>query len=728
MERLAYLMQRDPTIAQRMAAIEAQTQAYVQQQQSQPHQRTHNVITIPVVVHIVYRTSAENISDAQVQSQIQVLNEDFRRQNADAANTPSLFASVAADVEIQFCLATRDPQGNPTNGITRTQTTKTSFDIYSDDVKYSSRGGKDAWPTDQYLNIWVCNLSGGLLGYAQFPGGGPPAEDGVVINYRYFGRGGSAQAPYNKGRTATHEVGHWLNLRHIWGDAQCGDDYVSDTPTQEGPNYGCPSFPHPSCGNASDMFMNYMDYGDDHCLNMFTQGQKARMRAVLSPAGYRAGLLTSLGCSAPGSCSGTVTLTTSSGSISDGSGNYTDNADCRWLIQPPGATSITLSFQSFNLLAGDSVIIYDGATTTAPRLGAYSGSSLPPNRTSSSGAMLVRLKTNGSGTAAGFQATYTAQVPGSCGGTQMLSQSSGTISDGSGPNDYRNDADCRWVIRPGQGTGIRIEFSQFSTEANYDFVTIYDGGQVNSRVMVRRFSGTNLPPVVTTSVPEATIYFTTDGSVTDQGWTLSYTTLNAPYCSGTTVLTAPSGTISDGSGVSDYTNRTNCRWLIQPPGATYVTLTFNSFTTETNYDFVRIYNGTTTSAPLLGSYSGTNLPPSITASSGKMLIVFTSDSSITQAGWQASYTSDGMATALASESSIAGIRFYPVPAREQLWVSLSPGGPAEILIYDIDGRIVWQNTIGAGETSIPLTTWPAGLYLALVRREGHTVSFRFLHE
>lgn len=728
MERLAYLMQRDPTIAQRMAAVEAQTRGYIQQLQTLPHLRTGSVITIPVVVHIVYRTSAENVSDAQVQSQIDVLNEDFRRQNTDVANTPSLFASLTADVEVQFCLATRDPQGNPTTGITRTQTTKTSFDIYSDDVKYSSRGGKDAWPTDQYLNIWVCNLSGGLLGYAQFPGGGSAAEDGVVINYRYFGRGGSAQAPFNKGRTATHEVGHWLNLRHIWGDAQCGDDYVADTPPQEGPNYGCPTFPHPSCGNTSDMFMNYMDYGDDHCLVMFTQGQKNRMRAVLSPTGYRAGLLSSPGCTAPGSCSGTITLTATSGSISDGSGNYTDNADCRWVIQPPGATSITLSFQSFNLLPGDSVIIYDGATISSPRLGAYSGTSLPPNLTSSGGAMLVRLKTNGSGTAAGFQATYTVQAPTLCGGTQLLTQSSGTFSDGSGSNNYRNDADCRWIIRPGQGTGIRIEFSQFKTEANYDFVTIYDGGQVNSRVMVRRFSGSNLPPVVTTSVPEATVYFTTDGSVTDEGWNLSYTTLNTPYCSGTAVITAPSGTISDGSGVSDYTNRTNCRWLIQPVGATYVTLTFSAFRTERGYDFVRIYDGTTTSAPLIGSYSGDSLPMPITANSGKMLIVFTSDSSITRAGWQASYTSDGAATALFHENPVSGIRFYPVPAREALWISLPAGEPAEVSIYDTDGRVVWQNTVQAGETAIPLTTWPSGLYLALVRRDGHTVSFRFLHE
>jgi len=723
-------MRRDPSIAQRMQAIEEHTQRYIRELERFPHQRTNNVITIPVVVHIVYRTASENISDAQVQSQIDVLNEDFRRLNADASNTPPMFAGVAADAEIQFCLATRDPQGNPTTGITRTQTTKTSFSVNADDVKFSSQGGKDAWPTDQYLNIWVCRLSGGVLGYAQFPGG-PANTDGVVIDFRYFGRGGSAQAPYNKGRTATHEVGHWLNLRHIWGDAQCGNDYVNDTPVHEGPNYGCPSFPKPApaCNNnQSEMFMNYMDYTDDACMNLFTLGQKARMRALFAPNGFRASLLTSPGCSAPGGCSGTVTLTAPSGTVTDGASNYPDNADCRWLIQPPGATSITLTFQSFQMLSGDSVIVYNGSTTSAPRLGAFSGSSLPPTLTSTGGSMLVRLISNASGNAAGFVATYTSTAPTFCGGTQLLTASSGTITDGSGANDYQNDADCRWVIQPGSGAGIRIEFTQFRTESGYDFVTIYDGSLVNSRYMVRRFSGTNLPPVVTTAIPEATIYFTTDGSITDQGWTLNYTTISQAYCSGTTILTAPSGTISDGSGVSDYTNRADCRWLIQPPGATWVRLSFTSFTTEANYDFVRVYDGTTTSAPLLGSYSGTSLPPTLTANSGAMLIVFTSDSSITRAGWEATYTSNGTTATVEGTDALSGVRFYPVPVRDELWVSLPGTQPAEMRIYDTGGKLIWQGTLAPGETAIPVREWAAGLYLSVLSREGSTTSFRFLRE
>ena len=177
-----------------------------------------SIITIPVVVHVVYNTNAENISDAQIFSQMDVLNADFRRTNSDASNTPSVWQNIAADCEIDFCLATIDPNGNPTTGITRTNTNQTSFSISSDNVKYSSAGGIDPWPQDDYLNIWVCDLGGGLLGYATPPSSWTNPEDGVVIGYRYFGTTGVVQAPYNKGRTATHEVGHWLNLDHIWGD------------------------------------------------------------------------------------------------------------------------------------------------------------------------------------------------------------------------------------------------------------------------------------------------------------------------------------------------------------------------------------------------------------------------------------------------------------------------------------------------------------------------------
>lgn len=243
------------------------------------------VVQIPVVVHVVYNAAAENISDAQIQSQFPVLNADYRALNGDVSKVPQVWKGLVGDAKIQFNLANADPSGNPTTGITRTATTRTSFNT-DDSVKSASKGGVDGWPCDKYLNIWVCTLEK-LLGYAQFPGG-PPETDGVVILSKAFGTTGTAMPPFNLGRTATHEIGHWLNLIHIWGDRlDCtGTDYVEDTPPQQNPNYDKPAFPHVSCSNApnGDMFMNYMDYVDDDAMFMFTPGQIERISATLDGA------------------------------------------------------------------------------------------------------------------------------------------------------------------------------------------------------------------------------------------------------------------------------------------------------------------------------------------------------------------------------------------------------------------------------------------------------------
>ena len=222
-----------------------------------------------------------------------MLNASYRRLNADTTNTRQIFKSRAGDTRIQFVLADKDPNGNPTTGIIHKVTSKTSFEgnNYPDQMKFSSQGGDDAWDRNNYLNIWVSNFTGAstqIIGISQFPGGGA-ATDGCVILYGTIGGEnyhGTTQG-YNLGRTLTHEVGHWLNLRHIWGDDVnlcTGSDYVSDTPNQADENYGCPGFPHISCSNGpnGDMFMNYMDYGDDNCLNMFTTGQGTRMVSTLN--------------------------------------------------------------------------------------------------------------------------------------------------------------------------------------------------------------------------------------------------------------------------------------------------------------------------------------------------------------------------------------------------------------------------------------------------------------
>jgi hypothetical protein len=256
----------------------------------------NSVIVIPVVVHIIHRPgeaigTGRNIGFAQIQSQIDVLNEDFRRLNADRINTPNVFATVTADPLIEFRLACQDPNGNPTNGITRTASTTNSFSS-NDNIKFSNMGGRDAWPTNRYLNIWVGNLANGLLGYAQFPFDyvTRPSTDGIVVLTTAFGRTGNLVPPFNTGRTATHEIGHWLNLLHIWGDdnGTCnGSDQCDDTPNQDNATTGCPAFPVISCSNNGNMSMNYMDYTNDACMNTFTRDQSVRMRAMFARGGAR---------------------------------------------------------------------------------------------------------------------------------------------------------------------------------------------------------------------------------------------------------------------------------------------------------------------------------------------------------------------------------------------------------------------------------------------------------
>lgn len=276
------LVETKPEYRERRLKAEEQTRQSIDS--GQALRVTAKLIMLPVVVHVVHQTPEQNISDAQVKSQIDVLNRDYRAKNTDIRKVPPVWKSLVLDANIQFALATKDPAGNPTSGITRTATTVDAFGA-DDTVKAKGTGGVEAWPADRYLNMWVCNLGGGLLGYAQFPGG-PAKTDGVVVLYSAFGTRRGAIAPFNKGRTATHEVGHFLGLRHIWGDKNdcTGNDFVADTPPARQANTGKPAFPHITCNNgpSGDMFMNYMDYVDDDAMFMFTTGQVARMNATLA--------------------------------------------------------------------------------------------------------------------------------------------------------------------------------------------------------------------------------------------------------------------------------------------------------------------------------------------------------------------------------------------------------------------------------------------------------------
>ncbi|WP_374399051.1 zinc metalloprotease [Flavobacterium sp.] len=265
-------LRENPGLAAKMQEIENFTQNAITN-----GRLVNGKIEIPVVVNVLYRTTAENISLTQIQSQIDVLNKDFNALNSDFNQVPTTFSGVKANVGISFVL----------DAVYRKSTTKTSWGT-RDAMKKSTQGGINPTSPTTKLNLWVCTIGGGILGYAQFPGGSS-ATDGVVIDSKYFGTTGTATAPFNKGRTATHEVGHWMNLRHIWGDATCGSDLVSDTPTHNAANNGMPVFPHYSTctGTPIEMTMNYMDYTDDAGMYMFSNGQKSRMLAIFASGGSR---------------------------------------------------------------------------------------------------------------------------------------------------------------------------------------------------------------------------------------------------------------------------------------------------------------------------------------------------------------------------------------------------------------------------------------------------------
>lgn len=287
----------DPAYLQRRIESESATAQWIAAHTGQSHR---TIVTIPVVFHMLYNDTSQYLDDAVIQSQLDVINEDYRRTNPDSGQTPLAFRAVAADCEIEFCLAKRTPSGQPTTGIIHKFTNDTAFSNY-DETKLSSSGGDDAWDATRYLNIWVAAFTNqNFLGLGTFPGG-DMQYDGVVVNYKAFGRIGSHLLPhYNKGRSLTHEIGHWLNLLHVWGDDgnTCNaDDNVSDTPFQSAENYGCPAYPKTdNCTSSFPgiMFMNYLDYTDDECMNVFTDGQKARMLAALNID--RISILSSNGC------------------------------------------------------------------------------------------------------------------------------------------------------------------------------------------------------------------------------------------------------------------------------------------------------------------------------------------------------------------------------------------------------------------------------------------------
>ncbi len=311
------------------------------------------LITLPVIVHVIHNNEpvgvGHNLSQAQIESQIEVLNEDFRR----VFGTPGYNTHpVGADIEVEFCLATKDTAGNALDepGIHRVNKNDfpnwPAFPMTVNQVENFVHPFT-YWDPESYLNIWIVELSGNNLGFAQLPttdslpglsAVGNVFNDGVTINYTNFGRTGNVVAPYNGGRTTTHEVGHFLGLYHIWGDGNCSqDDYCSDTPSADDSHFGCPTGAM-SCGSV-DMIENYMDYTDDNCMNLFTQCQKLRMRTVLNYSPRRASLANSTACtgSVPPAANFNANFTTAC-----------ENSYIKFLDNSPNATAWSWSFPGGN--------------------------------------------------------------------------------------------------------------------------------------------------------------------------------------------------------------------------------------------------------------------------------------------------------------------------------------------------------------------------------------------
>lgn len=422
-------------------------------------------------------------------------------------------------------------------------------------------------------------------------------------------------------------------------------------------------------------------------------------------------------------CSGTTNLTAQSGTVSDGSGstNYNNDANCRWVISPAGATQIQLTFTAFDTEANnDSVYVYDGPDETFPLLASWTGNTLPPviNTTSGIGAMCIRFISDDSQTASGWSANYLAiGNPPSCGGGSILSTPSGTFNDGSGSNNYGNNQECYWFISPPCASSVTLSFAQFNTELNHDGIIVYDGWDYNS-TQIGFYSGTSIPSSVTSNTGKMLVVFVSDHSTSLQGFTANYSSVGSAYCSGTTNLnTTDFGTFSDGSGGNNYCNNQDCKWLIQPPQATKVTLNFTAFDLQnatsdgqTIYDAVEIYDGTTTSDSLLGSYSGSSLPPTITSTGGSMLVRFISDLNENKQGFTASYSSS---TVGIDEAFIkANISFYPNPTDGIFTIKSGCETPITIEIVDILGKQVLSTfKINNGVNKIDASELSKGIYM-----------------
>jgi hypothetical protein len=756
MDVLMQNLQQDAAVEQRMRDIESHTQEYLRSNNPE----TRAVVRIPVVVHVLYRTSTENISDAQIQSQITVLNKDFRRTNTDRTTQ----WSQAADSEIEFCLATRDPNGNATTGITRTATTVTSFST-NDAMKYSNQGGKSAWPTDKYLNIWVCNLGGGILGYAQFPGGGYYATDGVVIGHNYFGTTGTATAPFNKGRTATHEVGHWLNLRHIWGDGPCGtDDFVSDTPESDAANYGCATG-HVSCGSV-DMVQNYMDYSDDACMNLFTLGQKNRMQALFATGGFRVGLLSSQGCSSSGGgttptyCASNAsntsyewisnvnigTINNTSTASTGGYGNYTNlstnlakGSTATIRLTPTYASSTYTEYFKVYIDynndkdfddAGENV--YTSAGVTAAVTGTFT---IPSTALTGTTRMRIVMSdatiagpctTFNYGEVEDYSVNITTSTTTSCNAPTSLTLGTVTSSGAllswtavSGASNYtlqiKSSASTTWTSYTVSGNSFSVSGLSASTTYNWQVRTncstsssAYVAGQNFTTLAATTSCSDNYESNNSFSAAK-TIRVNTNitariGTSTDIDW-FKFSNSSTSRNIRVTLTNLPFD-----YDIYLYNSSGTLLYRSENGSTTSETITYNSAPVGTYYIRVIGYNG------------------AFSSSACYTLRATTSSTALREAEQETVVTPKEETTQFEDISGLFDFNLYPNPAKNTLNIQLNTEEPIiKAQAFDVTGRVIWSGNLEKGINSISVEELPAGMYhFSVISPNGERLSKTFV--
>ncbi len=427
-------------------------------------------------------------------------------------------------------------------------------------------------------------------------------------------------------------------------------------------------------------------------------------------------------------CSDQLTFRTPEGRFEDGSGagTYSPWRDCRWLIDVPGAEAIELTLLRLDTEAEvDMLRIYSGPEAVdSLQQFEFSGSEVPETLSLNGSQVLVRFTTDGATAGQGWEIEYRALGPVAepfCSGLTELTDDAGTLGDGSASLDYRPNSRCEWRIQPANAQPqdlIDLDFTELQTVADRDFISIYDGPD-DQAPLLGRFSGKSLPDKLIASSGQVFVRFESGPAPTAAGWTLHYqlrSAFNHIWCNLITRLEEPAGIIEDGSGSFDYGNNTYCRWVIQPPNARRISLRFTEFSTEADSDWVWVYNGSNLEAPVLGAFSGQQLPPVLTTTGGAATILFYSNGKIRGTGWQLEYSSETVGRSAAAAHMLP-LQLIPNPATDRMRIDLD-GSARWIDVFDARGRVVWSGDVsGRLSAELDVSGWAAGLYAVRVSTE-----------